>query len=86
MSSEIFVGESHAMIKSELHTKYASPQRLARELKTLLGGSEFEVEMRHNVYNILSSKPFNVETLLNKCQARHRMKSAREERQADSLF
>ncbi|KAF4634378.1 hypothetical protein G7Y89_g3743 [Cudoniella acicularis] len=61
MNSEKLVGDSDMKVESELHTKYASPRRLSQELKDLLGGNvEFEVEMRHNVYNIKSSKPFNV--------------------------
>ncbi|RDL36220.1 uncharacterized protein BP5553_06832 [Venustampulla echinocandica] len=47
--------------KNELHTKYATPRRLSQVLKDLLGDSaEFQVEMRHNVYNIKSSKPLDV--------------------------
>ncbi|KAH6663156.1 hypothetical protein B0J14DRAFT_609480 [Halenospora varia] len=91
MSTEKFASNNDNDMREqrELHTKYASPRRLSQELKDLLGGSaEFEVEMRHNIYNIKSSKPFNVETLLNKCQERHRMKSAREniQRVSESLF
>ncbi|KAF8858399.1 hypothetical protein BDZ45DRAFT_674001 [Acephala macrosclerotiorum] len=88
MDPDRFAEDNHTMTRTELHTRYASPQRLSRELRELLGDSEFEVEMRHNVYNIVSAKPLNLETLLNKCQQRHRMNSTKGEirRGSDSLF
>jgi hypothetical protein len=65
-------------VKKELHTKYATPYKLSKELVNLLGtDAKFKVEvrtifqainihvftlyqMRHNVYNIESSKEFDV--------------------------
>jgi hypothetical protein len=46
IDSDIAVEDSD-MIVSELHTKYATPRRLSRELKGLLGDSaQFKVEVR----------------------------------------
>lgn len=42
----IAVDDSNMVVVSELHTKYASPGRLSRELENLLGGSGFQVEVR----------------------------------------
>ncbi|KAH8802627.1 hypothetical protein F5884DRAFT_887363 [Xylogone sp. PMI_703] len=55
-------------VERALHTKHVTPGRLSKELKDLLGGNEFQVEMRHNVYTIKSSKPFDVEKLLDRCK------------------
>lgn len=46
---------------SEFHTHHATPQRLVRELRFLLGdGAQFKVEMRHNVYNIESDQDLDL--------------------------
>jgi len=44
--SDIAVENSNMIVKNELHTKYATPQKLSRELKDLLGDSiQFKVEV-----------------------------------------
>jgi len=75
--SEVAIEESDMVVKTELHTKCVTPRRLSRELKELVGqDAQFKVEMRHNVYNIECSKPFDLDVLLANCQGLHRKKAA----------
>jgi hypothetical protein len=47
IDSDIAVEDSDMIVESELHTKWATPRRLSRELKDLLGDSaQFKVEVR----------------------------------------
>jgi len=67
---EIVVEESDMVVKRELHTKCVTAGRLSQELKERLGDAQFKVEMRHNVFNIESSKDFDIGILLKNCQNR----------------
>ncbi|KAH8672211.1 hypothetical protein BGZ61DRAFT_459050 [Ilyonectria robusta] len=59
---------------SEFHTHHATPQRLVRELRFLLGdGAQFKVEMRHNVYNIESDQDLDLEKLQQRCKQRRQV-------------
>lgn len=61
MDPDIAIDDNDMMVQNKLHTKYATPRRLSQELEILLGSStQYKVEMRHNVYNIKSTKPFDV--------------------------
>ncbi|KAF8862501.1 hypothetical protein BDZ45DRAFT_739145 [Acephala macrosclerotiorum] len=56
-------------VERSLHSKFvSSPQRLSTELKDLLGPGQYKVEMRHNVYNIRSSKDFDLNELMTRCK------------------
>jgi hypothetical protein len=50
---DIAVDDSNMVVVSELHTKYATPRRLSRELENLLGGSGFQVEVRKKMVYFL---------------------------------
>jgi len=57
------------IVKKEVHTKCATSRRLSKALKDLVGQeAHFKVEMRHNVYNIECSKPFDLDELLRNCK------------------
>jgi len=46
MNSEIAIEDGDTPIESKLHTRYATPRRLSRELKDLLGDStQFKIEV-----------------------------------------
>jgi len=75
-SPDIAAEATDMVVKGELHTKCVTARRLSKELRGLLGnGAQFKVEMRHNVYNIESTKPFDLEKLLMNCQRLSRTKS-----------
>ncbi|TVY23263.1 hypothetical protein LHYA1_G007944 [Lachnellula hyalina] len=64
-------------VERSLHSKYvSSPRRLSTELKDLLGPGQYKVEMRHNVYNIRTSKEFDLhEFWIQKLSRKIRMNS-----------
>jgi hypothetical protein len=43
---DIAADDSNMVVENELHTKYATPGRLSKELENLLRGSGFQVEVR----------------------------------------
>jgi hypothetical protein len=46
-NSGISIEDGDMIVENELHTKYATPRKLSRELKDLLGDStQFKVEVR----------------------------------------
>jgi len=61
--------EADLVKRGELHTKCVTPRRLSRELKFMLGNdADYKVVVRHNVYNIESSTPFDLGKLLRNCK------------------
>ncbi|KPM37028.1 hypothetical protein AK830_g9516 [Neonectria ditissima] len=45
----------------EFHTRHATPRRLSQELRDILGeDANIRIEMRHNIYNIMSDKAFDL--------------------------
>ncbi|KAI1747216.1 hypothetical protein F4782DRAFT_522035 [Xylaria castorea] len=54
------------MIEKTLHSKYVCPANLSMALTELVG--VFTVELRQNVYNIRSTKDFNMIELLQSCE------------------
>jgi len=75
--ADVVIDGPDMVVRGELHTKCVTPWRLSRELKELAGqDAQFKVEMRHNVYNIECSKPFDLDELRRNCQGLHRKKSA----------
>jgi hypothetical protein len=47
-------------IQMTLPAKFARPDRLSSELKFIIGPGKFKVEMRHDVYTIMSAEPFEL--------------------------
>ncbi|KAK7423423.1 hypothetical protein QQZ08_009101 [Neonectria magnoliae] len=53
----------------EFHTRHASPGRLSQELRDILGeDANIRIEMRHNIYNIMSDKTFDLNLLYRRCK------------------
>jgi hypothetical protein len=64
---DINVGDSDIVVERELHTKYATPGRLSRELEDLLGSSGFQVEVRNKWANFFSKFDSKLTDMSSRC-------------------
>ncbi|KAL2291821.1 hypothetical protein FJTKL_12003 [Diaporthe vaccinii] len=68
--------ESQLIVERTVPAKYVlDPKLLTTELERLFGEGKFAVEMRHNCYQIKTSKEFKLADLVRSCPSLRRIPS-----------